>query len=640
MTKSTDQQENPKEEMDIQDVLRQEIGAYLPCGFHQRRMDAQMTLLFMNDAFLDMLGYTRGEISSLFHDRYVELIHEEDRKRVKEGLQEQIGAGQSGTLEYRVMTKSGQMIWVLEKSRQQRKDHEGEEICCILVDITAHKKSQEEKTFLLERYQVIMNQATDIVFEWDVKEDTLEFSTNWYKKFGYEPVATQISKNIPYSRNIHKSDRMEMENLIKEMAAGAAYLEREIRILNSKKEYIWCRIRATMRYDTEGKPGKAIGVITDVDADKKQKQDLYEQAQRDALTGLYNKAVMKAMVEQQIQNKEENELQALFLLDIDFFKAVNDTYGHLAGDSVLSDVATILKQNVKDTGLVGRIGGDEFLIYFSNLKYETDAVAKADQLLEALYTIKPRKDSRPISCSIGAVTFLGSDMDYTQLFQKADQALYCRKKSGRGGFTLYKPSLSGEKEDALAWENQSAVGEENDFNKQQGTNEQLALYAFRTLYQAEDVKEALERLLEIIGRSYDVSRVYIFENSEDGSACSNTFEWCNTGVEPQIEGLQNLSYHSDLNDYNKRFEENKINYCADVGTMHQKLRKVLEPQGIRSMLHCAMLDGKHFVGFVGFDECRDNRAWSPKQVESFKLLADVFAVFLVRQRQKQRLLSL
>lgn len=640
MTKSTDQQEKPKEEMDIQEVLRQELGAYLPCGFHQRRVDAKMTLLFMNDEFLDMLGYTRREISSLFHDCYVELIHVEDRKRVKEEMQGQTGAGQSITLEYRVMTKSGQPIWVLEKSRQQRKENGAEEICCILVDVTEHKRSQEEKIFLLERYQVIMNQATDIVFEWDVKEDTLEFSTNWYKKFGYEPVNTQISKNIPHSRNIHKNDRMEMENLIKEMAAGASYLEREIRILSSKKKYIWCRIRATMRYDAEGKPCKAIGVITDVDADKKQKQDLYEQAQRDALTGLYNKTVMNEMVEQQIQNKEENDLQALFLLDIDYFKAVNDTYGHLAGDSVLSDVAAILKQNVKNTGLIGRIGGDEFLIYYSNLKEEADAVAKADQLLEALYTIRPQKDSRPISCSMGVVTFWGSDMDYTQLFQRADQALYHRKKNGRGGFALYKPSLSGEEEGEPTWEERSAVGEENDFNKQQGTNEQLALYAFRTLYQAEDVKEALERLLEIIGRSYDVSRVYIFENSEDGSACSNTFEWCNTGVEPQIERLQNLLYHEDLNDYNKRFETNKIIYCADVGAMHQKLRKVLEPQGIRSMLHCAMFDGNHFVGYVGFDECRDNRAWSPRQVESFKLLADVFAVFLVRQKQRQRLLSI
>ena len=103
-----------------------------------------------------------------------------------------------------------------------------------------------------------------------------------------------------------------------------------------------------------------------------------------------------------------------------------------------------------------------------------------------------------------------------------------------------------------------------------------------------------------------------------------------------MESLQNLSYEEELGDYQKNFDENGIFYCSDISETHPDVRAVLEPQGICSMLQCAMLDEGEFVGYVGFDECRENRVWSPKQIRSFKLTADVFSIFTIKLRLKQK----
>ena len=133
-----------------------------------------------------------------------------------------------------------------------------------------------------------------------------------------------------------------------------------------------------------------------------------------------------------------------------------------------------------------------------------------------------------------------------------------------------------------------------------------------------------------------MSRAYIFESSEDGTCCSNNFEWCGEGVAPQIDILQNIAYVDELGDYLKNFDEHGIFFCHDIEKLHPDVYAVLRPQGIFSMLQCAMLDEGEFVGYVGFDECRENRAWNERQVAAFKLTANVLSVFLMKLRENQK----
>lgn len=409
---------------------------YMPGGVYQCKNDENYTLISMSSGFLNMFGYTREEIEEKFHNHYLEMIHPADRYKVREEARNKKETGQEIGIEYRVLHKKGTSVWVLDKSRLLYDGKGGKSYYCILVENTESKRAREELRLSLERHMVIMDQATDIIFEWDIVGDSLIISPNWYKKFGYVLSTTNVSKRAPFTTNVYEEDIPLFMKVMKETVTGKPYGEVEIRIRHASGAYIWCCVRVTAQYDIDGKPIKSIGVIKDIDEEKKQRMELYERAQKDSLTGLYNKMTIHSAVNHIIRKKEPEDLQLFIILDIDYFKSVNDTYGHIAGDNVLIGIGKILKKNVRASDVVGRIGGDEFIIYLSEIADEESAKRKAFQILEQLHGISPTEGTPPISCSMGSIIFYGRTQDYQSLYRKADEALYRQKENGRNGITF------------------------------------------------------------------------------------------------------------------------------------------------------------------------------------------------------------
>lgn len=621
--------ENLIHELTLRDLHLANLTKNIPGGMHKCANDNDLTLLSISDGFLSMFGYTKEDIDQLFDGKYIHMIYPSDREKTLQTLIHQTKMGDEIDLEYRVLCKDGPPLWVLDKGRLI--DDGNDQLCyyCLLIDITERNKQQEELRLSLERHQVIMDQATDIIFEWDIRKDCLSFSANWEKKFGYPPIDSNISNRIPFSNNIHKEDMPSFIKLMEKTARGVPYSETEFRIKDFKDRFYWCRIRATTQYNTEGQPVKAVGIIVDIDNEKKQKEELLSQAQHDILTGLYNKATMNSLVEQRMYLGGYSGYQALLIMDIDYFKVVNDTYGHLCGDSVLSSVASCLKKNIRSSDLIGRIGGDEFLIYLTGIQDKQSVETKAKQIIASVSKIVPTHDSKPISCSIGGVLIPHNTIDYETLFQYADMALYHQKHNGRGGVSFWNPDMLPIHSTYRAIESNIVSDDRNVLD------EKLAQYVFRTLYESTDIENTINRLLEIIGQASNVSRVYVFEDSKDGRYCSNTFEWCNEGIVPQMHLLQNVDYHHELLNYRDNFNEEGVFYCRDIESLTPDVYHILKPQGIYSMLQCAMLDEGKFVGYIGFDECSNNHCWTKLQTDSFKLIADIFSTFIIKRRQKK-----
>lgn len=171
-------------------------------------------------------------------------------------------------------------------------------------------------------------------------------------------------------------------------------------------------------------------------------EDYVEGSYVDPLTRILNK---RAITEYAEEAAASGEKIALVMVDIDNFKEVNDTYGHLFGDQVIAATADIAKKVVGENGAVGRIGGDEFMAVLKSYKDELD-------LRNYLRTIKTsvaslfqdRLNGSRLSCSIGAARAGIDADDYKGLFRIADKALYIAKQKGRNRFIIYKPELHGQ----------------------------------------------------------------------------------------------------------------------------------------------------------------------------------------------------
>lgn len=420
---------------------------HIPGGVHQCMNDSCLTLRSMSTGFLEMLGYTHEEVETLFHNQYINMIYPEDRERLRADLQRQVERHQDLELEYRVIKKNGQPMWVLDKGRLLDEGNGITCFYCMIVEISDRKLQEEELRLSLESHQIIMDQVSDIIFEWDIPGDTLKFSTNWKKRFGYEAIKENISSQIPCSDNIYAEDMPAFTKIMKDTAQGVPYSEAEFRIKDIHGAFLWCRIRATTQYNGEGSPVKAIGVIVDIDEEKRQRQELLERAQHDSHTGLYNKDTINSLVKQRMIRNHHSNCQALMIIDVDHFKAVNDNYGHLCGDMVLFQVAEALRNKNRSTDYLGRIGGDEFLVYLPEVLDEECAMLRAEKLLDAVQSIAPCEGAPTITCSIGIALCEGRSTDYYQLYQNADKALYYRKKNGRAGVSLYRENEESESTD-------------------------------------------------------------------------------------------------------------------------------------------------------------------------------------------------
>lgn len=158
---------------------------------------------------------------------------------------------------------------------------------------------------------------------------------------------------------------------------------------------------------------------------------------------------------------------------------------------------------------------------------------------------------------------------------------------------------------------------------------------FQILYDTNDIDTAVEAILEIVGRRFDVSRAYVFENSESGEYTDNTYEWCNEGIAPQKEFLQHYPYEN-VEGYKELFRDNSIFYCRDIHSLTPTQTALFESQEICSTLQCALYDGKEFRGFIGFDECTGLRMWNKEEIGMLSLIAQMMNTFLLKKREADR----
>ena len=613
----------------------------VPGGIFRCLYDEKLTLLQVSDGFVSMFGYTREEIKEWFHDHFWEMVDERDRVPTALEVKRQMALGKTKNIEYRVRHKNGNIIWVLDKGQLIEDPCGGcPSFYCIIIDITQEREAQEELRLTLERYDIIMNQTNDIIFEWDIVKDQLKYSRDMEKLFnwniprnGVMALFREKTRSILCEEDLDKLKRIYLSIL-----KGESYVEEELRILNREHRYQWWKLRLTVQFDQNRSPIRVIGIILDIDQEKQQSQSLLNRAERDALTGLYNKMTVQSQIRRYLDTMPSDELCAVMILDIDNFKEINDGMGHLFGDAILSDAARRMKHVCRHTDILGRIGGDEFIVFLKDMHDLTNVEKGAWKMIREMYEIQAGHDGKAaVSCSIGISLAPQDGRDFTTLFQKADRALYQAKNEGKNRYFIYDENTAGEyPRNARP---RSVVSETIDSNTGGTTqNTRLAEYVFHILYDSGEIKNAVSSILEIVGQQYDVSRVYIFENTENDRCCANTYEWCNEGVEPQKDKLSCVSYEDKLSgNYLDNFNEEGIFYCPDIRTLPKYYYDILASQGIKSLLQCAIRDNGVIKGYVGFDECRQNRYWTREQIDALVFISEILSIFLMKDRVKDAL---
>lgn len=282
----------------------------------------------------------------------------------------------------------------------------------------------------------ILRKAKVIPFEISVQERQMKI----YRTYGNENVNTMeflqdFSAEALLEKGWIRKEGYESYKKLYESILRGQMAEPIVLETNFEGVWGWKKIRLI-----QGNGGVLVGLMEDYTEQEKQKQEMkaaIDKTKLDGLTGLYNRSGFVGKVEQCLKEKSTGKkMDALFLLDLDHFKQINDTFGHQTGDRVLCDVAEKLRLSLRSNDLVGRLGGDEFIVFVRDADNE-DGFRRCAEKLNSVLMKKYEEAGKEvcISASIG-IAVAEQGMDFNELYKRADIALYEVKRCGRNGYRL------------------------------------------------------------------------------------------------------------------------------------------------------------------------------------------------------------
>lgn len=291
--------------------------------------------------------------------------------------------------------------------------------------IITREKLNRKISLELKKHQELYGLVNDYFFEYDLKKELLTVSG---KRKGDRHENNVVYRLFPEGMDASENGKYR-EILRQIMHSGRDGVE-EIQLPGVNRELRWMRIAMKNIYDHKQAAVCVIGRISDINEEKQERDRLKNQAERDSLTHVYNAKTSVRLIRERLN---EGGTGALILVDIDKFKTINDTYGHMEGDHILCEVAGALQDSFREGDIVGRPGGDEFIIYMERIRDTRTLGDKCDRLLERISEIRT-PDKKSLTISLGAV--LARGCDYDSLYIKADKALYRAKKEGRNMYFI------------------------------------------------------------------------------------------------------------------------------------------------------------------------------------------------------------
>ncbi len=378
-------------------------------------------------------------------------------------------------------------------------------------------------------------------------------------------------------------------------------------------------------YDSNGVALFSIGKTFDI-----HDQKTFETMSR---TDLLTKCLNKISTEEAIKeatSQYSNKKHALFIVDIDNFKAVNDNLGHHFGDLVLSEIAENLHSSFRDDDIIGRIGGDEFIIFLTDVDSSKLINSKAESISKAFQnTFSGENDDYKISGSIGISIYPEHGTDYDELYKSADKALYQSKLKGKDCYTVYTEDLAdGTMKNLTVVDNANRIASSY-------FDSYLISTIFDSMYESHDAHTAINSVLQLMGNRLHADRCYFVEAKNSGSSYEMTFEWCKGDVKKELASFKNIDTDT-LKPLFLELNKTDVIYSNDTSQIEQDdTYWMFKNQGIKSFLLAQSRGKKHSHIILGIEDCREPRIFSEKEINSVRYALRMISLFLQSNETKR-----
>jgi diguanylate cyclase (GGDEF)-like protein/PAS domain S-box-containing protein len=408
------------------------------------RTDADCTMEFMSEGCYRLTGYHPTELLLNSGISYNQVIHPDDRQRVRDEIGAALAEKRRFLVEYRIERRDGAVKWVSERGvGVAGEDGEAAMVEAFVEDVTERKLATQALQQAERSFRSIFENATEGIFQTAPDGRYLIVNPALAHIYGYDSAADLIANigDIQHQPYVDAERRAEFVRLMHAHRSVTNFVS-EIRRRGGDQIWISENVRAV--HDATDKLLFYEGTVEDVTESKLSQEKLVYLANHDVVTNLPNRLLMNDRLRQMMLSAQRNDsVVAVALLDLDHFKLINDTFGHNRGDQLLQTVAQRMQECLRDSDTVARLGGDEFVLLLSG-EGRGEAMSQVTQRvllsISRPWLVEGRELS--VSCSMGVSMFPRDGRDVQTLLKNADTAMYKAKELGRNNFQFYSPEMN------------------------------------------------------------------------------------------------------------------------------------------------------------------------------------------------------
>lgn len=421
-------------------VLMSLIG----CGVYIQAIgaDCQRHLLWGNKGFYDITGYDPAFLMGLEGAEFAsKILHPDDVEQYFSTFSQTGDNCQSVSLEYRIRHgRTGEYIWLEVKSAFLGIAGDKGLYMGMITDITEQKLLNDRMARWIRKNELLAEACQEMIFEYDQDDDVLERFGNYQIYVpARESIQPQFLNYLSQQDYMHPEDRDLFEGIFSDRSLRDGHTRRTVKFRmkpQGVEEFQWHELSVIGYTAQSTGHTMLIGKLYSIHEYEMKIADLNHENMLDPMTRLLNKSSMEQQVAQTLL-EHPFEHHAVLMIDIDDFKKVNDTHGHAFGDEVIMMIAECLKNAFRSSDLVGRMGGDEFMVMLKNVTVE-----QASALACLYHEIIQEECLKlsipyPVSSSVGIAFAPEHGKNYAEIYHSADCALYEVKQLKKGQIALF-----------------------------------------------------------------------------------------------------------------------------------------------------------------------------------------------------------
>lgn len=590
------------------------------CFFEYDSKAETMTPFFINEGMFRMLGYSRVQGMKLIKKIEMNIIPE-DLPIYKQGIADVLKDDGAVDVEFRTVTGSGGLRWLHVRGNLYSRDGDKYSIVTVIQDITEHKSVEEELRLQAERLHILSEAEGERIIDYNAKTDVMVIkSSNEYDLSG-ELIRNKWMEEFDASM-IYEEDVAYYRSIFRGLLTSPKHETIEYRTRRFDDDYTWYQVNLTSLLGSEGYVTRVVGRMINIHEKKLKELELLLRAEKDALTGLYNKGATVQLIQNSLHDGKNGMLNGLMIIDLDNFKEVNDLMGHAQGDQVLVDTAVVLNEIFKGGDIVGRIGGDEFIVYMKNLNTISNAdILAAKVVKEVDFTFEYEEQPIRVTCSVGVAIFPYHGKNYEELFNKADKAVYTAKANGKCGYRIF---------DAATTMVYHATRKNTEYNPDKGMemNRSIEDLVMQVLFEDKVMESALKSAIELITAQYHFHRGYVCGNEE--LPISRTVQFAAAGYEIGRETKEHYELKRIVSEI--LYESfRKVTIIHDYDLTAVEMHDYFQVEGIKSMLYYPITSQGDFQGAIIFENHEDvHLEFTEGQMEEIRSLMRVLEAHILQ----------